>query len=157
PDPFDGTPKNYRTWKSQMTRYLASSPETPENQRITILLGNMSGTGVDSWVNAFTDRHLDTTTSLWTVTLAQVWQELDMTYADRLAERTALRNLETLLQTNCKDAAEYFQKFEGYVREANLTTDDLLVLEWAKRGTHTRIKESIYRTADIPETYDAWK
>ena len=59
---------------------------------------------------------------------------------------------------HCRDASDYFQRFEGYLEDAGLSPTDRLVLEWAKRGTHPRIKESIHRTPGaIPDTYEEWK
>ena len=59
PDPFGGDREHYKTWKSQMMRYLASSPDMPEGQRITILLSNVRGPKVDQWINGYAARHFD--------------------------------------------------------------------------------------------------
>ena len=84
PDPFGGEREQYKTWKSQMMRYLASSPDTPESQRITILLSNVRGPKVDQWINGYSARHFNMARQ-WDVSLGQVWADLDQTYTDHVA------------------------------------------------------------------------
>ncbi|KAI0325774.1 hypothetical protein GY45DRAFT_1260285, partial [Cubamyces sp. BRFM 1775] len=111
PDAFSGDRATYRTWRSQMERYLATFKHTPEDELISALMGNIRGPSIDEWVNAYADQHFDGETGEWEKTMSEIWEDLDTVYTDRVGEHAALQRMRELRQRPGQ-AAEYFVEFE---------------------------------------------
>ncbi|KAH9889324.1 hypothetical protein C8Q73DRAFT_654199, partial [Cubamyces lactineus] len=111
PDPFTGDRTTYRTWKSQMERYLATFRQTAEDDLISTLMSYIRGPGINEWVNAYSDQHFDGDDREWGRTLAEVWADLDAVYTDRVGEHAALLRMNELRQKPGQ-AAEYFVELE---------------------------------------------
>ncbi|KAI0649398.1 hypothetical protein C8Q79DRAFT_904171, partial [Trametes meyenii] len=132
PEFFTGDRSNYRTWKSQMKRYLAAHSQATEDELITVLMSGIRGANVDEWVNAYAGQHFggeDEAEGEWDVTLAEVWQELDRAYADRVGEHLALQQMRNLRQQAGK-ANEYFLEYERLIWQAGVEKTDRMVLEY---------------------------
>ncbi|KAI0830174.1 hypothetical protein BC628DRAFT_1307329, partial [Trametes gibbosa] len=119
PDAFLGDRTTYRTWKSQMERYLASHPQATENDLITVVMSFIRGPAIDEWVNAYSDQHFDSAARTWLKTLDEVWTDLDLAYVDRVGEHSALQRLRDLRQ-KLGHAPEYFQEYEKLMWLAGL-------------------------------------
>ncbi|KAI0328251.1 hypothetical protein GY45DRAFT_1255393, partial [Cubamyces sp. BRFM 1775] len=111
PDMFTGDRTTYRTWKSQMERYLASYRQSTEDDLISALMSYIRGPGIDEWVNAYAEQHFDADEGEWDRTLAKVWEDLDAVYTDRVGEHAALQRMRELRQRPGQ-AAEYFTELE---------------------------------------------
>ncbi|KAI9059868.1 hypothetical protein FKP32DRAFT_1679406 [Trametes sanguinea] len=165
PDAFTGDRTLYRTWKSQMERYLAAYPQASEHEQITVLMSFIRGSSIDEWVNAYADKHFDRTHHVWTRSLADVWHDLDLAYTDRIAEHTALQRMKELcrsrmgkgLRQQPGHAAEYFQEFEKLVWMAGVERTDRMVLEYVKDAICDRFRQAIHNRLELPETYEQWK
>ncbi|KAI0665447.1 hypothetical protein C8Q78DRAFT_928932, partial [Trametes maxima] len=151
PEFFTGDRSNYRTWKSQMKRYLAVHSQATEDELITVLMSGIRGANVDEWVNA----SLRDSTSVegeWDVTLADVWRELDRAYADRVGEHLALQQMRNLRQQAGK-ANEYFLEYERLIWQAGLEKTDRMVLEYLKDAICDHFRRAIYNREVLPQTY----
>ncbi|KAI0648764.1 hypothetical protein C8Q79DRAFT_1007343 [Trametes meyenii] len=157
---FTGDRSNYRTWKSQMKRYLAAHSQATEDELITVvLMSGIRGTNVDEWVNAYAGQHFggeDEAEGEWDVTLAEVWHELDRAYADWVGEHLALQQMRNLRQQAGK-ANEYFLEYERLIWQAGLEKTDRMVLEYLKDAICDHFRRAIYNREVLPQTYQAWK
>ncbi|KAI0331896.1 hypothetical protein GY45DRAFT_1209195, partial [Cubamyces sp. BRFM 1775] len=111
PDAFNGDRTTYRTWKSQMERYLATFRQATEDDLISALMSYVRGANIDEWVNAYADQHFDGEEGSWDRTLSRVWDDLDAVYTDRVGEHAALQRMRELRQRP-GHASEYFVEFE---------------------------------------------
>lgn len=156
PDAFGGDRTAYRTWKSQMERYLAAHPQAAENDLITVVMSFIRGPTIDEWVNAYADQHFDANARSWLKTLGEVWDDLDLAYVDRIGEHSALQRMRDLKQ-RLGHAAEFFQEYEKLMWMAGMGEDDRMALECMKDGVHERHRHSIHSLVDMPSTYQEWK
>ncbi|KAH9846675.1 hypothetical protein C2E23DRAFT_907655 [Lenzites betulinus] len=156
PDPFAGDRTLYRTWKSQMERYLAVHTQATPNELIAVILSFIRGPNVDEWVNAYTDQHFNSETRLWEKTLKQVWKDLDLAYTDRVGEHSALQRMRDLRQKE-GHAAEFFQEYEKLIWLAGMEEDDRMVLEYMKDAICDRFRQAIHNQINMPTTYEGWK
>ncbi|KAL7281157.1 hypothetical protein ACG7TL_004465 [Trametes sanguinea] len=156
PDTFAGDRAVYRTWKSQMERYLATYPQASEGELITVVLSYIRGPGIDEWVNSYTEKHFDADHRTWTRTLAGVWRDLDAAYTDRIAEHSALQRMKELRQ-RAGHAAEFFQEFEKLMWMAGVTREDRIVLEYLKDAICDRFRQAIHNRDELPDDYEGWK
>ena len=109
PEPFTGDRLAYRTFKLQLQRYLAASPMSEEDEKISTIFSCIKGPLVDGWVNSYTERHF--ADESWDVTLDQVWADLDANYVDPNEAETALTKIGGLRQGN-RPVQEYLAEFE---------------------------------------------
>ncbi|KAI0629731.1 hypothetical protein C8Q77DRAFT_1160762 [Trametes polyzona] len=156
PDAFTGDRTQYRTWKSQMERYLAAHPHATENELVTVVMSFIRGPAIDEWVNAYADQHFDPEARQWRKTLMAVWADLDSAYTDRIGEHSALQRMRELRQ-RAGHAAEYFQEYEKLMWMAGMSEDDRMVLEYMKDAICDRFRQAIHNQINMPTTYQDWK
>ncbi|KAI9066869.1 hypothetical protein FKP32DRAFT_1550592, partial [Trametes sanguinea] len=156
PEAFTGDRATYRTWKSQMARYLALYPQASDSELVTTVMSYIRGPNIDEWVNVYAEQHFDDATRTWSKTLAQVWADLDRAYTDRVAEHSALQRMRELRQRP-GHATEYFQEFEKLLWMAGMETSDRMALEYLKDAVCPRFRQAIHNQLHMPTTYEGWK
>ncbi|KAI8995197.1 hypothetical protein BD414DRAFT_380853, partial [Trametes punicea] len=156
PDAFTGERTTYRTWKSQMERYLAAHLQATDSELITVIMSFVRGPNIDEWVNAYADKHFDNTQRVWTISLGRLWSDLDLAYTDRIGEHSALQRMKELRQKP-GHAAEYFQEFEKLMWMAGVAHDDRIALEYMKDAICDRFRQAIYNRLELPTAYEEWK